>query len=127
MTNLKDAKTITSSLNRSKIILYKTLHGSEEAVNQLNIDGEYITETLNEHKYNLKSSLISTKTRLLTVKSYELWEKYSLIGLFILFSLHFSNLFLFLLNFRFFNLFFSCCILYSCKKIKNFFNYINYI
>ena len=80
MASLSDAKNITSSLHRSRAILYKTLHGSETAVGQLSVDGEYISETLNEHKYQIKDSLHATKSRLLTVRTYELWEKYSLSG-----------------------------------------------
>lgn len=119
-TSLSNAKTITSSLHRSRAILYKTLNGSETAVNQLTIDGEYISETLDEHKYTIKTSLSSTKSRLLTVKSYEYWEKYSLHGKpshpsFISTHLfHFMNLF-FRINF----LLFSCCFLHSCQKITD--------
>jgi hypothetical protein len=50
------------------------------AVTQLSVDGELISDALNEHQYELKSSLKSTQSRLRTVQSYEFWEKYSLTG-----------------------------------------------
>jgi hypothetical protein len=78
---LSDARSVTASLQRSRNVLYKALHGSEMAVNQLSVDGELISDALNEHQYELKSSLKSTQSRLRTVQSYEFWERYSLTGL----------------------------------------------
>lgn len=77
---LNDAKSVTASLHRSRNVLYKALHGSELAVNQLSVDGELISDALNEHQYELKTSLKSTQSRLRTVQTYEFWEKYSLTG-----------------------------------------------
>jgi hypothetical protein len=79
---LSDARSVTASLQRSRNVLYKALHGSEMAVNQLSVDGELISDALNEHQFELKSSLKSTQSRLRTVQSYEFWEKYSLTGIY---------------------------------------------
>jgi hypothetical protein len=116
---LRDARSVTASLQRSRNVLYKALHGSEMAVNQLSVDGELISDALNEHQYELKSSLKSTQSRLRTVQSYEFWERYSLTGLPLLFcNLPHSR------NRRVFDIFLCCGLLYSCKEVEIVLSYL---
>jgi hypothetical protein len=110
---LGDAKSVTASLQRSRNALYKALHGSEMAVSQLSVDGELISDALNEHQYELKSSLKMTQSRLRTVQSYEFWERYSLSGQF---SNYTINLLISVGSLA--DLLFSCCGLHSCEEIE---------
>mmetsp|Transcript_2690 Transcript_2690/g.4042 ORF Transcript_2690/g.4042 Transcript_2690/m.4042 type:complete len:177 (+) Transcript_2690:32-562(+) len=77
---VKSARGVTESLQRTRVVIERTLHGSENAVNHLTRDGDLIKDTLQEHSYHLKGALGSSKKRLSSLKNAEIWEKYSLLG-----------------------------------------------
>lgn len=75
---LKEAKEITSSLEKTKSIMQRGIPEIEATMFHLSRDGEMIKSTVEEHSTHLKMALSSTKTHLHAVKRAELWEKYSL-------------------------------------------------
>jgi len=75
---LRDARTITSSLRRARRSMEYGVLQADTAVSMLRKDGEIIKNTLDTHKYDLKNSLDSSKSRLKRVKNMQYFEKISL-------------------------------------------------
>lgn len=59
---------------------------ADAAVNSLQQDGEILSDTLNDHKYKLNTSLQQTKIKLQKVKNLETREKYRVFGSLIFFT-----------------------------------------
>lgn len=74
-TLLSEAKAINASLNRSKEHLQVSLLQTDTAVQVLDNDGNILTEALNDHKIELRTTLQSTKRRLDRIKLAEKWEQ----------------------------------------------------
>lgn len=74
---LKDAKTITQSLRRSRRAMEYSLLQAEEASTIIYKDDSIINDTLNTHKHGLKGALKSTKRRLTRVEQLQILEKWS--------------------------------------------------
>lgn len=74
---LMEAKEITSSLKRVRHAMELGVNQAEMAVSTLMQDGQQLADTLDEHKYHLKDSLATTKSKIDTVKSAEFRERYS--------------------------------------------------
>jgi hypothetical protein len=82
---LLEAREINQSLQRSRRSLYSTVEQTEATAEIINTDGTIIQKTLQSQKYELKSSLESTKTRLQRIKraeKYEKWGIYAAVGFF---------------------------------------------
>lgn len=81
MSNIVDeARHITSALRRVRNQLETNVSLVDDATQALGHDGELISETLDEHAYNLKGALHKTKNRLNAVKTVAYWEKLSVFG-----------------------------------------------
>jgi hypothetical protein len=76
--SLKDTKNTTGTLQRTRQVMERNLNRMDTAMRQLSQDGELIKDSLDEHAVELKGALRSTKTNLNTVKTAEVWERYSL-------------------------------------------------
>ena len=72
-----DARQITSALRRVQKAISSSVTSADEAVSVLLQDGAILEDTLQDHKYGLKSSLQTTKYRLDRIKSAETREVYS--------------------------------------------------
>jgi hypothetical protein len=75
---LNEAKQITNSLKRIRKSMELGLNQADLAVSVLAEDGESISDTYNDHKYELKNALLHTKKNLNRVKNIEERERYSL-------------------------------------------------
>ena len=84
---VQEAKQITSCLRRIRGQVEADIRQLDEASRTLNHEGALITETLDEHAYKLKGALYSTKRRLNAIKTSEYWERWSLIGSLIFFTI----------------------------------------
>ena len=73
-----DARQITSALRRVHKTISSSVMNADEAVSVLLQDGAILEDTLQDHKYGLKSSLQTTKYRLDRIKSAETRETYSI-------------------------------------------------
>ena len=73
-----DARQITSALRRVHKTISSTVTNADEAVSVLLQDGAILEDTLQDHKYGLKSTLQTTKYRLDRIKSAETRETYSI-------------------------------------------------
>ena len=80
------AKKITRSLQRLRATLEGNVSAASNAVTLLHQDGSTIRETLDTHKYELKTTLVSTSLRLSRVKNAEWREKVAVLGALILFT-----------------------------------------
>ena len=82
---INDAKSITASLKKSTGVMAATASTADATVSSLAQDGEIIEDTLDTHKYGLKTELKETKTALRKVKvaaSREKWMIWGALGLF---------------------------------------------
>jgi hypothetical protein len=75
---LEEARGINSSLHRARQGLTWSVAQTESASTILRRDGEVITDALNEHKVELRSSLESTRRRLQRIQKSEEYEKIAL-------------------------------------------------
>ncbi len=73
-----EARSITSSLKRVHQTMEAGVHQAGVAVSVLSRDGDYLTNTLDEHRHHLKGALSLTKMRLNRVKTAEAREKWLL-------------------------------------------------
>eukprot|EP01041_Mallomonas_annulata_P009431 gene9431-19588_t len=75
-----EARHVTSSLKRIRKQLEVDVLQIGAVSMTLHHDGDIIKETYDEHAYNLKGALYSTKKRLISVKTAAAVEKYSVVG-----------------------------------------------
>lgn len=75
---LLEARQINQSLQRSRHSLYSTVEQTETTAEIIQTDGNILQKTLQLQKYELKSSLESTKKRLQRIKQSEKYEKYGI-------------------------------------------------
>jgi hypothetical protein len=72
---LTEARTINSSLERSRSSLSATVNQTETVAQVLQSDGVLLKGALQNHKVELKATLQSTRRRLDRIKSVEKWER----------------------------------------------------
>jgi preprotein translocase subunit SecF len=77
---LLEARQINQSLQRSRHTLYSTVDQTETTREIIQSDGNIIQNTLQQQKYELKTSLESTKKRLRKIKQSESLEKWGIYG-----------------------------------------------
>ena len=77
---IEDAKSITASLGRTSKAMAATVSTADAAVSGLVDDGEVIADTLDTHKYSLKSELGDTRSALRRVKIAAFKEKWLIWG-----------------------------------------------
>jgi hypothetical protein len=77
-TVINDARLITSSLRKARSQIESNVLQMYDASDSLNEDGEYIKETLDDHKITIKDGLKRTKTHLRGLKIAEIQEKYGI-------------------------------------------------
>lgn len=75
---LRDARAITLSLRNARRTMEYGVLQADTAVNILKKDGDTIKQTLETHKYELRSSLDSAKGRLKRIKNMQYFERLSL-------------------------------------------------
>lgn len=84
---VSDARSVTSSLIKSKQSLHAIVQQADETSIRLLSDGRLLNESLIEHKVNLKSGLTNTKQGLNQVKTAEIREKRNLVLSIIFFTI----------------------------------------
>ena len=72
---IADMRAATASLARSRQQIEQTVALSSNSFSELQEDGEYIEDTLEEHKYGLKAELNKAKMSLKKLKESARWEK----------------------------------------------------
>ena len=99
---IHDAKRITNAMRRARSQMEANVMLSGDANSLLNEDGELISESLDDHKYHIKSTLSRTRQHLFAVSIAELKEKYGLFFSVAIFTT--TSIFIILRRIRFFTL-----------------------
>jgi hypothetical protein len=111
---LNEARSINATLIQSKESLIHSVEQTETARDMIKMDENIINSALHTHKYELKTTLQSTKKRLARIKSAEKYEKLAInasIGFFFMIVIY-----ILLVRFRVFDLIYY---FFACKSSSN--------